>query len=215
MTHHCVSMRYLPLLPVILALAACSGTGDGNNSNNQAEGGGGGGAAATQQSASDASSNAENALTPPTAKVDASTRVIGLEGLGDLRIGAPIPTKGGWAVRGAQTDSACRTISSPDYPGVYAIVVGDKVERITVGQRSDVKLAEGIGVGASEKDVLKAFPGFRSEPHKYEDAPAKYLTAPNAGKDSSGLRFEIGQGGKVKMIHVGMMPALGYVEGCA
>lgn len=202
-------MRYLPFLALTLALGACSSGSD--NSSNQSDGGG----ATTRQSASDTVGSTNAAMMPPAPKVASSTKVIGLEGLGNLRIGAPVPTQGGWAIRGAQTATTCRTISTPDYLGVYAIVEDNKIQRITVGQQSDVKLIEGIGVGASEKDVTKAFPGFRSQPHKYEDAPAKYLTAPNAGRDSSGLRFEIGQDGKVRMIHVGLMPALGYVEGCA
>lgn len=152
---------------------------------------------------------AEPAPTPATAK-----GVIGLDGLDDLRIGQDASGAGSWAERGAQIGDACRTLSSPDYPGVYAIVTEGKVRRITVGQRSDVKLAEGIGVGATEDEVRKWFAGFREELHKYEDAPAKYLTAPNAASGSSALRFEIGQDGKVKLIHVGTMPVLGYVEGC-
>jgi hypothetical protein len=51
--------------------------------------------------------------------------------------------------------------------------------------------------------------------HKYQDAPAKYLTAPNAASGDPAVRFEIGSGGKVSLIHVGIMPALGYVEGCS
>ena len=84
-----------------------------------------------------------------------------------------------------------------------------------MGQRSDVKLFEGVGVGSTEQAVNGAFPGFRSEPHKYEAAPAKYLTAPNAASGGPALRFEIGADGKVKLMHVGTMPVLGYVEGCA
>jgi hypothetical protein len=141
--------------------------------------------------------------------------VLGLKGLGDLRIGQPVPTGSSWAERGAQESNLCNTLTSPDYPGVYAIVEGGKVQRITVGQRSDVKLAEGIGVGASESDVKKWYAGFREEPHKYESAPAKYLTAPNAASGDPALRFEIGGDGKVKLIHIGMMPVLGYVEGCS
>ena len=106
-------------------------------------------------------------------------------------------------------------MTSPDYPGVYAIVEGGAVRRISAGQRSSIKLAEGLGVGATEADVKKWFPSFRVEPHKYEAAPAKYLTAPNAPSGDSALRFEIGSDGKVSLIHVGTMPVLGYVEGCA
>lgn len=157
------------------------------------------------------------AAPPPAAMTPApvSSRVLTLEGLGDLRIGAAPPTVGSWAERGMQTNEACRTLTSPNYPGVYAMVVDGKVRRITVREGSDVKLAEGVGVGASEADVAKWFAGFRAEPHKYEAAPAKYLTAPNAASGDPALRFEIDEAGKVKMMHVGTMPELAYVEGCA
>ena len=154
--------------------------------------------------------------TPAQAKTtSASAKVLGLEGLGDLRIGKPLPYGSRWAEHGAQISDECRTVSSPDYPGVYAIVESGKVQRITMGQRSDVKLVEGIGVGSTEQEVKKWFAGFREEAHKYEDKPAKYLTAPNAASGDPALRFEIGQDGKVSMIHVGTMPVLEYVEGCA
>ncbi|SKA17265.1 hypothetical protein [Consotaella salsifontis] len=152
---------------------------------------------------------------PAPSPKPASAKIIGLEGLGDLRIGEPVPRGSSWAERGAQTSDKCRTVSSPAYPGVYAIVTDGKVRRISVAKSSDVKLAEGIGVGATEKEVRQWFGGFREEPHNYWSAPAKYLTAPNAKDGSSALRFEIGTDGKVSQIHVGTMPILGYVEGCA
>jgi hypothetical protein len=155
--------------------------------------------------------------TPPAAPAEtpAAANVLTLEGLGALRIGQAVPAGSKWTERGAQISESCRTIASPDLPGVYAIVEDRKVRRITVGQRSDVKLIEGIGVGASEKDVRAALPGFREEPHKYSEAPAKYLTAPNAPSGDPAVRFEIGDDGKVSQMHVGTMPVLGYVEGCA
>jgi hypothetical protein len=160
---------------------------------------------------------ASEAAAPPTngPAAAATTQVLGLEGLGDLRIGQPVPAGGSWAERGAQAGDACRTVTSPAYPGVYAIVEQGKVRRITLGKRSQVKLAEGVGVGDSEAEVRKWFAGFREEPHKYEAAPAKYLTAPNAASGDPALRFEIGQDGRVALIHIGTMPTLGYVEGCA
>ncbi|MCD2315570.1 hypothetical protein LQ954_05345 [Sphingomonas sp. IC-11] len=153
--------------------------------------------------------------TPTPTMSSAPDRILALEGLGDLRIGAAVPSGGSWAERGAQIDGDCRTVSSPRFPGVYAIVTAGKVRRITVGERSDVKLVEGIGVGSREQDVKRAFGGFREERHEYEQAPAKYLTAPNARSGDPALRFEIGQDRKVSLIHVGTMPVLGYVEGCA
>jgi hypothetical protein len=78
-----------------------------------------------------------------------------------------------------------------------------------------VRLVEGIVVGASEASVRATFPGFREEPHAFQEAPAKYLTAPNAPAGDSALRFEISRAGEVSHIHVGVMPALAYVEACA
>lgn len=138
-----------------------------------------------------------------------------LDGLGALKIGQPVPAGSGWAEHGAQASDTCRTISSPDHPGVYAIVEGGKVRRVTLGERSTVKLAEGIGVGSTEAEVRAAFPGFRQAPHEYVDPPAKYLTAPSAEAGDPALRFEIGADGQVSLVHVGTMPVLGYVEGCA
>ncbi len=131
-----------------------------------------------------------------------------------MRIGEPVPAGSGWAEHGAQASDTCRIVTSPDYPGAYAIVEAGKVRRISLGARSDVKLSEGIGVGATEADVRKWFGGFRESPHAYVEG-GKYLTAPNAKSGDPALRFEIDSDGKVSEIHVGTMPVLGYVEGCS
>ena len=199
-----LSVFSAPALALTIALAACSSGADQPNAGAPSGG-------APSGTTTGAAPETENAASPRPA----SPKMIGLEGLGELRIGQPVPRSGSWAERGAQTSDACRTVSSPDYPGVYAIVSDGKVRRITVGQRSDVKLAEGVGVGATENEVKKWFAGFREEPHKYEGAPAKYLTAPNAAGGDAALRFEIGRDGKVILIHVGTMPVLAYVEGCS
>ena len=206
----------LASLGLSLALAACSSEPSGPTiaASEVATESSVGDASLPQAPATGASEEA-TARASDTPVAATSAKIIGLEGLGDLRIGKPVPSGSSWAARGAQASDACTTVTSPAYPGVYAIVENGKVQRITVSKRSDVKLVEGIGVGASEKDVNKWFGGFRSEPHKYEAAPAKYLTAPNAGGGDPAVRFEIGQDGKVSLIHVGMMPALGYVEDCA
>ncbi len=157
-------------------------------------------------------STAPTPVATPDQTADAQT--LTLEGLGPLKIGQPVAKNSGFASRGAQISDACTTVTSPKYPGVYAIVERGAVRRITAGQRSTVKLVEGIGVGATEKQVMADFAGFRSTPHKYVDAPAKYLTAPNADSGDPALRFEVGKDGKVSLIHIGTMPVLGYVEGC-
>lgn len=176
--------------------------------------------AATQNAAAPVVANnaAPDAAAPtpsPPPPAAPAANVLTLVGLGPLRIGQPVPAGSNWAERGAQISDTCRTVTATDHPGVYAIVEDGRVRRITVGQRSDVRLIEGIGVGATEAEVRSAFPGFREEAHKYVEAPAKYLTAPNATSGDPALRFEIGADGEVSLIHVGTMPVLGYVEGCA
>lgn len=180
-----------------LALAACSSPADTK---------------ADVAPAGDTTATAGGPPSPATVSPVARADVLSLERLGDLVIGKPVPSGSSFAERGAQIDESCRTVSSPTYPGVYAIVENGEVRRISLGERSDLKLVEGVGVGATEAEVLKAFPGFEASPHKYVAAPGKYLTQPG---DDPRLLFEIGENGRVSLIHAGLMPQLGYVEGCA
>ncbi|QPQ54478.1 hypothetical protein IC614_09030 [Allosphingosinicella flava] len=199
-------MTRYPAAALLLALAACSSEQPMNEET---------GPAATNSAVPPSAAREPKAPVPPAALAPAN--LLTLEGLGPLRIGQPVPANSGWAERGAQASDTCRIVTSPSYPGIYAIVEDGRVRRITVGEgeRATVTLAEGIGVGATEAEVRAAFPGFREEPHHYVEAPAKYLTAPNAESGDPALRFETGADGKVSLIHVGTMPVLGYVEGCA
>lgn len=186
MASHLRLAVYLPGIALALALGACS------SETNQ--------------------SNANVASSDKTAGQGVAGLSLG--GLGDLRIGQAAPKGGTWAERGAQASDTCRTVSSPKYRGVYAIVTDGEVQRITIGQRSDVAV-DGLRIGASEQEVKKRFAGLVDEPHKYEDKPAKYLTSADASNGKPAFRFEIGNDGKVKLIHAGVMPVLAYVEGCA
>ena len=189
-------------IALILTLAACSPKPETDAGNNSAE--------ANAMATAEPVNAVANAVEPA-----AAANILALEGLGALKIGAPVPEGSGWSKEGAQASDTCLTYSSAAYPDTYAIVEDGKVRRISVMEGSPVKLIEGIGPGASEDKVNAAFPGFKSEPHTYEEAPAKYLTAPNAESGDPALRFEINSERKVSAIHVGTMPVLGYVEGCA
>ncbi len=152
---------------------------------------------------------------PPPLEAGPAPKVLTLEGLGELRIGEPVPAGSSWTERGAQIPGSCRIISSPNFPAVHAIVENGAVRRITIGAQSKIKLREGIGTGAAEDKVRSVFSDLLEEPHKYVEKPAKYLTTPNAAGGDPALRFEFGREGRVSLIHVGTMPVLGYVEGCA
>lgn len=202
--------RPFPVFAVALALAACAPEQQGEFDNERRD------RAAPPANATESIANAQETLTRETpSRPSAAGDVLTLEGLGDLRISRPVPAGSGWAERGGQASDTCRTVSSPDFPGVYAIVEGGTVRRITLGQRSAGTLAGGIGIGSTEAEVLARFPGLRAEPHEYVAAPARYLTSPDAANGEPAWRFEIGEDGRVGLIHVGTMPVLGYVEGCA
>lgn len=203
-------MKYascLALLALATSVAACSPPADTSATNSDS--------AATSPVQSPRQP-APSAAAEPEGDGDgaAQARVLGLSGLGALKVGEVVPHDGTWSGGAEASGADCNAVNSAACPGVYALVEGGKVRRITVGPGSDVKLAEGVGIGSPETEVRKWFAGFHSEPHKYEDAPAKYLTAPNAASGSSALRLEIGADGKVKAMHVGLMPQLEYVEGC-
>ncbi len=188
------------VLALTATVAACSSGGD---------------TVPADQASASATPSAETSLpVAPAGATPASLNTITLEGLDGLRLGQPVPAGGTWAERGAQTSDQCRVVSSPDYPGVYAIVEGGTVQRITVAGASAVKLVEGVGVGSTRANIDASLPGFREEPHKYVDGGI-YLTAPNAASGDPAVRFELDGDGMVTVMHVGMMPVLGYVEGCA
>lgn len=191
-------------LSLLFALGACSSETSEPNAPVAEK------AAAPEQRTSAEEAAASNDAGTQAAPTDALT----LAGLGDLRIGEAIPEGSQWAERGAQASDECRTVTSPEYPGAYAIVIDDTVQRITLGQRSDLTL-DGLGIGAAEEAVRERFPALTEDLHKYESPPAKYLTSPDASEGRSAMRFEIGSEGVVKLIHVGRMPVLAYVEGCS
>lgn len=152
--------------------------------------------------------------TPSLQPTATAENTLTLEGLGTLRLGQAPDASGGWLERGAQASEACRIVSNPTFPGVYGIVEGGTVMRVTVAGASTVRFIEGIGMGSTRAAVDAAFPGFREEAHKYVDGGV-YLTAPGASRSDPAVRLELDDSGMVTAMHVGMMPVLAYVEGCA
>lgn len=161
----------------------------------------------------------------------AAAEVLTPQGYGPLRIGMT-QAEVDAAVGPPPADAAdaepseCRQYQPSRGPkGVLVMMEKGVLTRLTAIRGSDVKTEGGVGVGY-DGERLKADYGAAAEvtPHKYQDAPAAYVTTwPGADRllnthvmDSAarGLRFEIGQDGKVAFIHAGG-PSIQYVEGCA
>jgi len=100
------------------------------------------------------------------------------------------------------------------FPGVYFMFVNRRLSRVSLTEPSRVKTPRGIGIGASEAQVRRAYPrGLRGEAHEYTGAPARYLTY-WVRSEVSGVRFETDARRRVTTIHAGT-DSIGYVEGCA
>jgi len=88
-----------------------------------------------------------------------------------------------------------------------------RLTRISIGESNRIRTPRGIGIGSTETQVRRAYGrGLRSEPHTYQEPPARYFTfwtRPGA----RGVRFETDATRRVRTIHAGG-PSIEYVEGC-
>jgi hypothetical protein len=142
------------------------------------------------------------------------------EGWGEVRIGMShdeaVAALGGKVQADASTRDetwrACHMIAAAEPEGLWAMVENDRVTRLTL-RSGNVRTDAGLKVGDPRDRVLETYPDIlEREPHKYQEPPAEYLTW-WARPDQSGIRYSIGQDGRVQEIHAGG-PSIRYVEGC-
>jgi hypothetical protein len=139
---------------------------------------------------------------------------LGPDGAGAIRYGmtlgqAIVATKGDFFTRRADLDcSYFRTSRSPI--GVKVMVVDRVVARIDVDS-GVTPTVEGIRIGSTEADVQRAY-GDRVEtgPHKYTDGHTMTVK----GDGDFRIVFET-DGSRVTRYHVGITPAVEWVEGCS
>jgi len=106
--------------------------------------------------------------------------------------------------------------------GILLMVQNDRLTRISLGDESDIATDKGLRVGDTAERVKAAY-GDQAQvtPHKYQDAPAEYITVWSRGggegcvedETARGIVYEIGSDGTVMAIHAGG-PSIQYVEGC-
>ena len=166
------------------------------------------------------------ALCACTSDVQPSPIVLTPSGLGVVRLGMTV-TEAQTAL-GAQLDpmpaggdAACWMTRRADgrAPQVFYTVQNGRITRIDIntatyaGTPSNVTTASGIGVGASEADVLKAY-GKSTQvlPSKY-DAHGHVLAVESAAARST-LVFETSDH-KVTTFGAGLHPSVDHVEGCS
>lgn len=168
-----------------------------------------------------AAAPAEPASAPPAATPTPGPVNLTPKGLGPILIGmtdAEVRAAAGAAniapSAGADASEGCSQMRLQGaYPGVILMLEEGKLTRIDLDDQSTFKTDKGIAVGATPAEVMAAYPDAQASPHKYSDAPAQYLTVWTV-PDKEGTVFEVGNEGKVSIIHAGG-PSIQYVEGCA
>ncbi|HYC51244.1 MAG TPA: hypothetical protein VEB19_09080, partial [Gemmatimonadaceae bacterium] len=123
------------------------------------------------------------------------------------------------AVGGADPESCdqFRPVRAPQ--GLLVMVERDTLTRISLSRNPGVATDARLHVGDSAAAVLRHY-GSRAveSPHKYQDAPARYITIWTRGRppasSARGIVYEIGGDNRVMHIHAGG-PSIQYVEGCS
>ena len=157
------------------------------------------------------------ALTAATAQAAPAEKPLTAEGWGRYRIGMSEAELSELGVKIPPVDEvntlACRQMRAPGADGVLLMTENGRLTRLSIGRSSRLKPDRGIGVGSPADAVRKAYgAAIVATPHKYQDAPAAYLTYRSA-TGAHGVRYEVNQDRRVGMIHVGG-PSIEYVEGC-
>jgi hypothetical protein len=183
--------------------------------------------------ADNAAAGAPVSVPKAEAPAPAAAAVLTAEGFGPLRIGMTRAE----VVEALGEDSDPEAVGGPDPEscdmfrparapeGMLVMIEEGRLTSIALIDDSKVATDRGLRLGASAAAVRAAYgDALRAEPHKYEEAPAEYLTvwareAPRRASDPAaatarGISYEIGGKGVVQAIHAGG-PSIQYVEGCA
>ena len=98
--------------------------------------------------------------------------------------------------------------------GVSAMIAADRLVRFDVGEGSKVKTEAGVGIGATEAEVKRAYGDrVRSEGHAYDEL-GHYLIVQDPARQNLLLLFET-DGTKVTTFRSGERNAVEAPEGCA
>lgn len=100
------------------------------------------------------------------------------------------------------------------HDSLLVMIIGDRVARVDV-QDSTVQTSLGARIGDTEAAIRTKYAGrVAATPHKYSDG--KYLTVSPASPSDSTYRLVFETDGQhVTRYRAGLLPAVGWVEGCS
>lgn len=161
--------------------------------------------------------------TPPPA----ASNVLTAQGYGPLRIG--MTTAEIEAALGADSDpnavggadpASCDMFRPARAPEGLLVMTNDgRLASVWLTRNATVTTDRGFKIGDAASAVKAAYGAAAVvTPHKYQDAPAEYITvwatSDRTGPNARGIKYEIGADGNVSSI-AGGGPSIEYVEGCS
>lgn len=149
------------------------------------------------------------------------------QGFGPLRVGMTIaeveaamgPDANPGAVGGADPESCDQFRPERAPEGLLVMMIDGRLGSVWLTRNATAETDRALNIGDTAAEVKRVY-GDAAEtmPHKYESAPSEYIfvwsSADQTSPAARGLKYEIGQDGRVKSI-AGGGPSIAYVEGCA
>lgn len=169
---------------------------------------------------------------PPAPPMPAAGDTLTADGFGPLKIGMTLaevtaalgPDSDPAAVGGPDPESCDEFRPERTPEGMLLMIEEGKLTRISLVELSAIKTDKGLGIGDAAAAIKTAYGAdAKATPHKYQTAPAEYVTWWQSGprtepyvedEAARGIVYEIDGTGKAGAIHAGG-PGIQYVEGCA
>lgn len=162
----------------------------------------------------------------PGAPVSAADKLTA-QGFGPLRVGmtrAEVEAALGAdsnpnAVGGPDPESCDMFHPSGAPEGLLVMLESGRLTSVWLRKNTAIETDRALNIGDPAAEVKRVYGSAATvTPHKYQDAPAEYVTVWSTSDHTSpaarGLKYEIGGDGKVSGI-AGGGPSIDYVEGCA
>ena len=152
---------------------------------------------------------------------NAADEVLTPDGLAPVKIGWKVPALEnvvGHKITPNPTGCSIVVDYREEHLGISYMLEERRVTRISVDYYGNspspltIRTAAGIGLGSTEDEVMKAYADrIRVEP--YDGDPSRHHLYVDEPDHSRGMAFDT-DGTKVKSMHTGEYPALGYTEWC-
>lgn len=105
---------------------------------------------------------------------------------------------------------------APGYEGVSFIVVDDRIGRVDIDPPSTITTRSGAGIGSTEQELRDLFPGQIEDAAEFiVDGRAVMFVPQDEVDEDYRVIFELDEQSTVARFRSGVLPPVGFGEGCA